>query len=567
MKTSLITAICIAAAVAAQAQDLSTEITVESTVEHALPPASPLPSVFPSLLQPSAPTAKLSTTHTSDAVDFRPSAGASSAVLTTGISDSDTNRGYVWGGYFPAYNLGAGAGYRIVASKTTEVDAAVGFDGYSHHTTAPTGTKGTLTDNTFNAQASASHLFSQGALLKARASYYHSGLKAPDYSGYELGRGIDAYDVSVSASGGTSTTYAAEAVYSHFGFNKEYLQSGYAPGLDILSLPSAGDGHLSADIKLAHNFGDKLRQSAGIDLRADLLHRRGVVGANEGIVSHKGFGRIGVTPSYTVRNDRFYLRAGMRFDIGFNADRGQNFHFAPAAMAAWTPGHRFKAFIRAEGGERLHTQRGFYNYSPFAPLFTASSRSYAPIEGTAGITATPLPSLSLELSAKYGIVHHMPMLVMRTPAYYFADTDLKGWDWAAAIRYSFRKYATISAEAHLYQQGYEKGSSEAPDRAKATVKASVTSRPTDALTLRAAYELRACRRYYTLPYTFNPFGSTPRPVNMGNISDLSVGATYSLTKALDVFLSLENLLCRRDITLPGIATARLHGLAGASFRF
>ena len=134
--------------IVAQAEDLSTEITVDRTVVAELPAASPLLSVFPSLLPVPASDVNIRPAQYGQASNFTPIAGHTDTPLFTGLPAPDGYRGYFWAGYFPAYNLGAAAGYRIIDKENTSLGAAVRFDGSSYKTKGFFQDKATVRDNT-----------------------------------------------------------------------------------------------------------------------------------------------------------------------------------------------------------------------------------------------------------------------------------------------------------------------------------------------------------------------------------------------------------------------------------
>ena len=102
------------AAFSAQAQKLSTEITVERTVVPAERAATRLNSVSPSIVPATVQDTRI------DMAEYgQPGTLTRSSYLLAPAAWADTfalspYRGYVSAGYFPVYNLGVSAGYRLL---------------------------------------------------------------------------------------------------------------------------------------------------------------------------------------------------------------------------------------------------------------------------------------------------------------------------------------------------------------------------------------------------------------------------------------------------------------------
>ncbi|MCM1068120.1 MAG: hypothetical protein NC418_11165 [Muribaculaceae bacterium] len=575
MKKHIIPLFCaLLASSQAGAEDLTTEIDVESSVEVDLPAAKPLPSVLPALLSAPAPEVSLKPALFSEAADYSPLAASPSAGLYTGLRRPDSLRGYLWAGYFPVYNAGVAAGYRIVDTHATTAGVAASFSGSSYHSplgmsygTPVPDSKYSVSDNTVGLQAYATHRLNKHTELSADADFFHAALRSADASGSIYSRGINSFDIKLGIAGTDTITYSASLCYSRFGLDK---------GLpaDFDNLPAASDDRFVADIKAGARLGHDRNQHIGLDIRFDLLHRHGIEG---GAYTPVEIGRrstaiLSLTPAYTIRSHQFLVRAGVKVDIGIKSD-DKAFHLAPDVTVAWMPSARFAAYTTFGGGERFHTLADRYQYSPFAPGSTASARSFTPVDARVGFNIRPVKSFSADIFAGYACTRRMPMLTVldgvgRTD---FVAVDLSGWNFGISAAYTHERYFSIDASARLYPHGYSAGSAEAPDRAKLVVKAGAHIRPIEALTIDLGYELRTGRRYYTIGRILD-FGSDQghtvrKECPMGNVSDLSLGGNYALSETFDVFVRFENLLCRRTMILPSVYSRRLHGLAGISLRF
>jgi len=68
-----------------------------------------------------------------------------------------------------------------------------------------------------------------------------------------------------------------------------------------------------------------------------------------------------------------------------------------------------------------------------------------------------------------------------------------------------------------------------------------------------------------------PVGNSPSlllwPVDLGNVSNLTLGASYAFTPSLTFFIRGENLLNHRHIILGDRISQGITGLLGASYKF
>lgn len=200
------------------AQDMSTEITVDRTIVPRKQEASPLPSVVPSLLPSEGFRSKLGLTEYSAPVSFMPLASPSMAPSYTGIAGAYPYKGYAWLGYFPAYNLGVGAGYSIISNSSTHLGVAAQFNGFSYHSTSVAGDKGTAKNNTIGMQADFSHTFSKAAALSASVAYTHGSMGLPELMSIPESQKLNDFKATLGLDGrfGSSARYAIEAYASNF---------------------------------------------------------------------------------------------------------------------------------------------------------------------------------------------------------------------------------------------------------------------------------------------------------------------------------------------------------------
>ncbi|MDE6270796.1 MAG: hypothetical protein K2M12_08110, partial [Muribaculaceae bacterium] len=186
-----------AVAMPAIAQNLSTEVKVDRTVVPAERSAERLGGVHPAIVAAQVNTPRLSMSEYDS-----PGSITRSARLLAPVSWADTfklspYRGYLSAGYFPAYNLGVSAGYRLIHNADTRLGIWGQFDGYSYKSDAAAGTKDTYSNNTFAVGVDFDHRFRNVGVLNVKASTSYGSLKTGDY-GLINKRDFSISDVSAS---------------------------------------------------------------------------------------------------------------------------------------------------------------------------------------------------------------------------------------------------------------------------------------------------------------------------------------------------------------------------------
>lgn len=573
MKATLPLAILLACgSFAAAAQDLSTEITVDRTVVTELPAASPLSTVSPRI--PALPGSgfTLQPSQYTRASDFSAETAVTDAAPVSGIEAPDTRRGYVWAGYFPVYNLAAAAGYRFIDSRSTQLGASAAFDGMSYNN-ANTFGPSRVNSNSLSLQADFSHHISKSLTVMTKALYLHSGLKSPSVADNSLqSQSIDAADISAGISGGSAIRYTAGLRFNTFNLGKDILLRPAADNIAGIMAPGADDSRIRFGGSVSLPLSAPASHIFHVAAEADILRARGLVYSDPyspEAPAHATTGIVSIDPSLSFTFRRAQIRIGARLDIGINSP-DRTFHAAPDIDIRWSPSGRFTAFASLGGGEEFRTLSWQYQYSNFAPGSAASTRSYTPVDGRAGIHVRPFGSLGISLYGGYAAVRRLAMpatvTYFKSPlpytAFVFVPVDLSGWNCGIDIDYSFRRLLAVRASAKVYPHNYASGNAAAPDRAKVTFDLTASIRPTKAVTVDLSYRLRACRRYYA----FDMYGvRTAR--TMHNISDLDIEATYAVTDALSIFARLENILNRHALIQPAVEQQPIHGLVGAQLKF
>lgn len=545
---ALVTVLVASGTYTAVAQGLSAEITVDRTAEAPLPPASPLQSVFPAFPSMPRPSLDISPVRYAQASDFAPEGGSLPLPVFTGLVPSDSLPGYALLGYFPAYNLKARLAYRIYSDAATRLDAGAGFDGYSYRFSAD-GVKHRVSDNNGGLHLRLMHDFGRGWLGGVKGAYRHTSLTMPGLPGSSRHSHINAADAEIAVANRGMAGFRARLRYEYTGV----ADSVYANMLR--RLPGASDSRLMLDasigVPVSRSHDVRLDFGAGLDF----LHSNGCSADRMDRPETTDQAFVKLNPALRYDGGHFAARLGVRADIGLNSSQAA-FHFAPDVMLSWIPSGRFAVFATAAGGEEFRTLRWMYAQSPFSLGVMAPFRTFIPLDARFGFNVRPLADFTVELYGGYVAARRLPVYSLdyygMYPAGYSAH-NVAGWNIGADLRYDFGRTGHVEARV----RHYAKGDPSAADRARALAGATLVLTPMDNLDISAGYTLRSGRRYLYGPYDGR----------LNSVSDLSLGASYAVTRPLSVFLSFDNILCRRHDILPGLRSRSLHGLAGVTYRF
>lgn len=575
--------ILLLAAASASAQSLSTEITVDRTIVPAERAASRLNSVRPAMLQARVSPVRIGMTEYTE-----PGTVTRSSYVLAPAAWADTfalspYRGYVAGGYFPAYNLALSAGFRLLQTADTRLGVWGQFDGYSYKgSSEPDREKQTYRNNTGTVGVDFDHRFGANGVLTLGASYSYGNVLAPDIFSDDS-RSINMADVRAAwyARAGR-VGYHVDAQLQTFGYDFNYedkVQPDGTPAARGAFDAKGTEINFAASAGIIARLGErKSGHRAGLEMKVDFLSRPDAYTVEEGVYTVTGnrywgllktpgstLGVISATPYYAFGGTSgLNARLGARIDIGTGGS-DKKFHIAPDVQVSYSA-TGFSIYARAGGGEVLNTQRSLYEYTPFFPVGMMYERSHLPLSVDAGINVGPFEGFGIGVFGGWARANDwlMPALADMSGIgrSMFRAVDIKGFHAGVRATYDYRTLFSLKASAEFAPQDETSGYYMWRDRAKAVVKASATVRPIKPLELTLGYEFREGRACYA--YAID---EKPARLSLGCASELSFGARYAVSSALDIFARGDNLLGRKYYVLPYVPSQGLHGLVGASFKF
>lgn len=590
-----------ATAFTAGAEDLRTEINVDRTVVPVQRPATRLQTLSPSLITPKVDTRRLNMTEYSSASEFAPTFNKLEPGSYPALKPLSPYRGYAAIGYFPAFNLGASAGYRIVNTEKTRLGAWLQYDGYSYnsHIAAGGDERPGVNNNTFTIAADFAQRFGTKSHLMADVAYTRAALGLPSDANPSQKQGINLADAKLAWwSTAGKVGYHANLAFSHTGLTKDIAFSN-----NSLSAP---DLNPASENRISFTAGAVSQNSRGVwfgaEASADFLHHNNgltLTHNNDPLQNltgdafeyiwllqpeHATNGIISVKPYFGYTSRTVNARIGIDLDITTGtSSNGKAIHVSPDVLLNWNPSTQTSLYARFTGGEHFNSLRSLYEVSPFAPGPNIYVNSYTPVKARVGFIAGPFAGATAEIFAGYEATRGVPMPAiisyLRLPveggytSYRdyagFMPVNLSGWDFGVRLGYAWRSMFKASAGFHLLPSSYSHATSANRDRARYIADATIEFKPMEQMSFELGYEFRGGRKYYALDLRESSTSAVydRREMKMRNVSDLSFGGRYAFTDAFTVFLRVENILSRHVEELPWMTGAGIHGLAGVQLKF
>lgn len=560
----------LAGTVAAQAKDLKTEITVDRTVVPVERQATRLGSVVPELYSPAIRHKALGLYEYGEASEILPSISRLEPMNYGDTLSLTPYRGYASVGYFPAFNLGASAGYRLINKASTRLGAWLQYDGYSYkdfesHRHDYDKLDGSYKNNTVALGLHLDQRVGSKSRVSAGVTYSFAALTNPFYDkDFTQNRNDFAVNAAWWSRAGRFN-YHVNVDFDRFAFSKDYDK----PNTMVSGIyKAAGETLLGFKAGLAY-AADGVTPAWGLELAGDFLNQS-AYGLDNFVNNDKPgtHGIISLSPYYAFNAGEFHGRVGLKVDF-MTGDKDTaptgddaSVRVAPDILIDYNATSQFAVFARISGGENFNTLRTMSQITPFIPSWQQYGRSNVPVTVDAGFNIGPFKGFAVSFFGGYAVANDW-MMPARTG---FLVEDVKGWHVGLKFDYSYGSLVEASASVETAASGdQDKAYYLWRDRAKWAADASVTVRPIDKLSIDLGYKLRAQRSCYNLSSKYT--GGRIDEISLGNVSDLSLGARYAITDAFSVFARGENLLNHRYDIISGVAAQGLKGLLGVSLKF
>lgn len=586
-----------AGTLSASAQSLSGEITVERTITPAERPASRLGSVSPAINTPQIKLKTLSPAQYNGVGQLSRSLTRLEPAAYADTFAVDPWRGYVSAGYFPGLNLAVDAGFDLIATKTTRLGTFLNVDAQSYKAASAldlSGHRYSVSNSAFTVGADLSTEVASHRTVDARAAYTFSTLKMPG-AGYDIEGGANHATLSLGYSDSHSALpWNAALEYYYFGFRHDTPWS-LPDALSLTKLPAASESLLGIDGDLTwrqDNHWWKLGLGADIqwlDRLASLwplgyedsLDPTNVVAVptywDEGA---KTLSVITLNPSYNLSRTNVAVRLGaiLQYTTG---PRGNKFKVAPDVNFTWTPSGRVALGVTLSGGEQLNSLATLNQISPWLIPAFSYERSNVPFALDATLNFGPFAGFSIRPFAGFALADSwlMPAVIEGPVINKYQSQNVHGGHYGLELSYAYRSLLRVTASvegASSSDSDHESAYYLWRDRAKFQARINIETRPIKPLTVGLDFTCRTDRKAYVLTpqgYKATDGGlylswfDYDRTLDLGDICNLSLNATWRFTPAFSVFANIDNMLCRRYDIIYGVPSARLSGLVGLTFKF
>lgn len=441
----------LAAATTLHAQSYSKEVDVTVELQPELRATSRL-DLPPDILTKSFPVSALQYNGASRPADVTPMMTRLDLVNGDPVYRLCDMRGYVAGGYFPGSDINLSAGYRIIDSRSTRLDAWGQFNRNSYkgvcredvYPDIEERSKQRLSTNDLTVGLHMGHSGGE-SMLTARAFMYLSRFnyfpgiyksKNQNTRQYKL-------DVSWRSATGESeseTGWSVEGNIERFGFGKVSFPTGFntaeiaAPKpLNETSWQLRGCGRLM----MTEEFGLGLAadyRGASLNRRylympgADRMHESG--GLNRSVVT--------VNPTLMYDDGSVKFHVGPLFDIGHGID------FSAAGSLGWKLSSYLMVIAEARSGSRLNTLGQLYQTNRYMAPLSAGGKSFLRSDIKCGITAGPVKGISITARGGFSKADNWMSAAVADGISTFITVDQSAWWWGVDVRYDFGNIVTVS---------------------------------------------------------------------------------------------------------------------------
>lgn len=491
-------------------------------------------------------------------------------------------RGYASLGYFPAFNLGAAAGYRLMNTDKYKAGVKFSYDGNSWN--GFDNAEGKYKENVMALGLDGEARFSPGT-LKADFSYKYWSTDMADYEGL-FNRGTQAINIVdlnmkwlPSKFGVLKWNAGFNFGYGGFTNDKTSVMSAFRPDGSFEFSPVK-----DLNIALTSNLYYSLKEKSGIALDASLRFRHvneytdlvpivselsltdayvaQMSGKDRGSVT---MGIITLSPGYCFVSNNLKGRLGITADFNTGGST-KNVTVAPDIELQWAPESRFAAKLTARGSQVMNTNASLWQRSPWMTGVLAYDRSHINADVNLSLTFGLFKGFHAVLYGGFASVSDWALPVVNQGVNTWIQRGFSGWSYGLELGYAWTNYLKVVGHAEGATHGkYYRWQ----DNAKWSFDIAAKVKPIAKLQVEVGYAVRTDRfGYAAMPITDGKTAHVAvSELNMGNTSNLFVGGEYEFTKALSFFLKVENLLNHHWLLTPNVRSNGIHGLLGAQLKF
>lgn len=548
------------------AQNLTETVTVEGKYTPEVIPADRL-AILPNMMTLKAPESNMHYDRIGVNANFAPDALSMAATGWRASKAYDTSKGYLNLRVGSWLNSSLSAGFAPINNSNTRLNIYL-----QHNSTSlwkawkgdaeagiPAAAKRFRYDETLGANLS--HKIKNAGTLDAQLQY-HLG-----YFNYYGTGAIALKDGKIDAPTQTINDIFASARWTgtpkgriQYGVNGDVRYFGYR-SMYVYNVTDPTSSIVASTASLAATKGER---ETKVDLGGDVAYslttnsKIGVDLLYSGVINSIGnnVNRIRFAPGYHVTNKKYTLH--ICADMAVVANGKTKFRIAPDVR--FTYRNSYSALSATiGGGTYLRTLAWMHQMDYYAnPWAGCYGATYSPIDMALAYQLNPGGKWTLGVEAGWRTVTdesfgglYQAYLNGNLGGYEGMESNkLHGFNLKFNGGYEFSRYFGIKGKFSWQPQHGNTGVLNGFDRPVVTVDISAESRPTDKLSLRLDYGLRA-----------------KRLLAAGNISRLNLGADYRITDKISVGAELNNLLNRHEMMLPDLPTEGFTAAAGVQIVF
>ena len=614
----------------ASGQSLSKEITVDKDVVPQEREASRM-VLTPKLVLPAIQQKSLRWSDRGVAAPVSPTvATLPPAAYASSITPSPY-RGYVMAGYFPAFQLGVSAGYKLIKTDNSDLNVWMQYDGSSVKRKAPfnSGKKigyyspdeGKTTYNTqdVGVGVGGSHTFANVGTLSGRVAYDLSSYNFPTLITKGFNQSINRFGVDLGwQSQAGAFDYSVNLGYDYFHLSKVKEESiitfdGNRELASLIDLSSRNEKTLSASFSGRYAISEFWHVGADIDFTdTDRSAGENIFEVASGTwpddsenfngpyISHEGF-KYGLDdvgynitemhPYLRWKNDNLIVKAGVGIQIA-GGDCGSN-RVRPDLRVDWTPSASFAIWGQLNDRRvNMQTLGDLYDRNRYVGRDCNAGPMLDKLHVEGGIIIGPFAGASIELWGSYGRVssYYTPAVISLpqgnvgslnsgvnespfspyfTIGQYMVIDDFTDMSYGAAFNYDYRDIASLRVSWEGAPQEFDRGNINSLDRARSVFAATLGVHPINPLDISLGYTVRSGRCLYGIKPDY-PGLFNPfeyRKYSLGTAASLDLCATWRFSDRFNVWGTVENLLNRDWQIVYGIPNKGVTGLVGVSYRF
>lgn len=544
----------------AAAQSLTESVTVEGRYKPEVIQADRL-ALLPASMTLAAPESPMTYDRRGVTASFAPDALSMPATAWRAAKAYDTSKGYLDLRLGSWLNSSLSAGYAAIDSEDTRLNVWLQHNSTSlwqawkedEETLTPAADHRFRYDEKVGADII--HRFA-GAGRLSGALQYHFGrfnYYGTDYGAVKDGtiqaprQHLNDVYARVGWTGDSygRLAYSADADVRYFGYRASYADIG-----GLTRMPGSRETVVNVGGEVIYGFGDASGNGGAIGAG---LRYTGVYNS-----IYYNVNRVELTPAYTVTDKNWSFRLGVNAALVDNYSKTR-IRIAPDIRFSTRKGPvAFSAEIG--GGTHLRTLAWRHSMDYYSdPEEGCYEAAYSPLDIRLALQINPGGRWTWGVEGVWNTTLDetfgglFQAMINKDQDYYGKYPKkgrIHGFSIGVNAGYDFCRYFSLSGKASWQPQEGSKGVLNGFDRPEFTADLSAGSNPTDRLSLRLDYRLRA--RRLLLP---------------GSLSRLGLSADYRITDRISAGVELDNLLNRHEEFLPGLPMEGFNALAGIQIVF